>query len=124
MARILVADNRDSMRVAIGTAIKTHPGWEVCGEAKDGREAIAKAAELNPDLIVLDFKMPVENGIKAVSEIFDSVPTVPIVMYTLYKTAELEVAARLIGIRHVVGKEEGAKELVAAIEAELQGKRD
>jgi DNA-binding NarL/FixJ family response regulator len=120
MARILVADNRESMRMAIGTAIRTHPGWEVCGEAEDGREAMAKAVELRPDLIVLDFKMPVANGIKAGSEISDSMPTVPIVMYTFYKTAELEVAAKLVGIRHVVGKEDGAKNLVTAIEAELE----
>jgi DNA-binding NarL/FixJ family response regulator len=120
MARILVADNRESMRMAIGTVIRTHPGWEVCGEAEDGREAMAKAVELRPDLIVLDFKMPVANGIKAGSEISDSMPTVPIVMYTLYKTAELEVAAKLVGIRHVVGKEDGANNLVTAIEAELE----
>ena len=106
--------------MAIKAVIRTHPGWEVCAEADDGREAMAKAVELKPDLIVLDFKMPVANGIKASSEISDSMPTVPIVMYTLFKTAELELAAKLVGIRQVVGKGDGAKNLVTAIELELQ----
>jgi DNA-binding NarL/FixJ family response regulator len=98
-----------------------HPDWQICGEANDGREAVAKAAELQPDLIILDFKMPLANGIKAGSEISSSMPTIPIVMYTLYKTPELEVAAKLVGIRHVIGKEDGGKHLLRAIEAELLG---
>jgi DNA-binding NarL/FixJ family response regulator len=99
--------------------IRTHPDWEVCGEAGDGQEAMTKATELRPDLIVLDFKMPLANGIKAGSEICSSMPSVPIVMYTFYKTPELEVAAKLVGIRQVIGKEDGAKPLVSAIESEL-----
>jgi DNA-binding NarL/FixJ family response regulator len=118
LARILIADDHESMRIALRATVKLHPHWEICGEATDGREAVAKAAELKPDLIVLDFKMPLVNGIKASSEIGMNMPT-PIVMYTFYKTPELEVAAKLVGIRRVVGKEEGAKHLVNAIETEL-----
>ena len=83
---------------------------------------MAKAAELQPDLIILDFKMPLANGIKAGSEISSSMPTIPIVMYTLYKTPELEVAAKLVGIRQVIGKEDGGKHLLSAIEAELSSR--
>jgi len=119
LARILIADDHESMRMALRATVKLHPHWEVCGEATDGREAVAKAAELKPDLIVLDFKMPITNGIKASSEICMNMPTIPIVMYTLYKTAELQMAAKLVGIRQVVGKEDGAKHLVSAIETEL-----
>lgn len=119
MARILIADDHESMRMALRATVKLHPHWEVCGEATDGREVVAKAVELQPDLIILDFKMPIANGIKAGSEISSSTPNVPILMYTLYKTPELEVAARLVGIRQVVAKEDGARNLVSAIEAEL-----
>ena len=83
---------------------------------------MAKAAELQPDVIILDFKMPLANGIKAGSEISSSMPTIPIVMYTLYKTPELEVAAKLVGIRQVIGKEDGGKHLLSAIEAELSSR--
>ena len=123
MARILIADDRESMRIALKASITTHPEWQVCGEADDGRYAVAKATELHPDLVVLDFKMPVANGIKAGSEICLAMPTTPIVMYTLYRTPALEVAAKLVGIRQVIGKEDGVKPLLTAIENELVAKK-
>jgi DNA-binding NarL/FixJ family response regulator len=66
--------------------------------------------------VILDFKMPLANGIEARSEIHDKLPKTPIVMYTLYKARELEVAAKLVGIRQVIGKEGGANKLCSAIE--------
>jgi DNA-binding NarL/FixJ family response regulator len=119
MARILIADDHESMRMALRATVKLRPHWEVCGEATDGREAVAKAEELQPDLIVLDFKMPVANGLKAGSEISSSRPKIPILMYTLYKTRALEVAAKLVGIRQVIAKEDGLQSLLSAIEDEL-----
>jgi DNA-binding NarL/FixJ family response regulator len=119
MARILIADDRETMRRALKLTIGTHPGWEVCGEADNGGEVLAKAAELQPDVVVLDFKMPPVNGIKAGSELSASMPNMPIVMYTLYRTPELEVAAKLVGIREVVGKEDGGRNLLGAIESAL-----
>jgi two-component system response regulator NreC len=122
MTRILIADDRESMRTAIRALIKLRPDWQICGEANDGREVVATAAELQPDVVVLDFKMPVANGIKAGSEISRSMPTIPIVMYTLYVTPEIEVAAKLVGIRQVIGKEDGGKCLLSAIETEVLAK--
>ncbi len=120
MARILIADDRESMRMAVKTVIRMHPGWEICGEADEGRDAVAKAVEnLKPDLVLLDFRMPITNGIKAGGEICSLMPRTPVVMYTLHRTAELEVAAKLVGIRQVVAKEDGPKPLLNAIEAEL-----
>jgi DNA-binding NarL/FixJ family response regulator len=76
VTRILIADDHESMRMALRATVKLHPQWEVCGEATDGREAVAKAEELQPDLIVMDFKMPVANGIKASYEISSSTPDI------------------------------------------------
>ena len=118
MTRIL-ADDRESMRIAIRALIRMRPDWQICGEANDGREVVAKAAELQPDLVVLDFKMPVANGIQAGSEIFRSSPTLPVVMYTLYRTPEIEAAAKRVGIRQIIAKEDGGKYLLSAIETEL-----
>jgi DNA-binding NarL/FixJ family response regulator len=123
MARILIADDHESMRTAIKATVKLHPHWQICGEATDGLEAIKKAEELHPDIILLDFKMPMANGIKAGSEISTSKPDIPILMYTLYKTRELEVAAKLVGIRQVIAKEDGAQHLLSAIEDELMTKK-
>jgi DNA-binding NarL/FixJ family response regulator len=119
MARILLADDYEAMRMAVRCLVRTHPDWEICGEANDGQNAVRQAIELKPDLVLLDFKMPLANGIAAGREIHHKMPTTPIVMYTLYKTPELEVAAKLVGIRQVVGKEAGANDLCCAIEKEL-----
>ena len=82
------------MRTALKAIFALRPNWQVCGEASDGAEAVAKAAQLQPDLIILDFKMPVGDGIRVAGEILLAMPAIPIVMYTLYKTDELESAAK------------------------------
>jgi DNA-binding NarL/FixJ family response regulator len=119
MARILIAEDRESMRKALRALFRTRPHWEVCGEAEDGSDAVEKASQLHPDLIVLDFRMHDLDGLRAANEIIRSTPSVPIVMYTMYKNEELEATAKLVGIRRVIGKEEGALSLMRAIEAEL-----
>jgi len=119
LARILIAEDRESMRSAVKTLLGLRPGWEVCGEAQDANEAITKATELRPDLIIMDYKMYHSDGLAAADAIFKVLPDVPIVMFTLYKTDELEFAAQLMGIRYVVGKEEGIQPLLRAIDAEL-----
>ena len=119
MARILIADDRQSMRGALKTLVALNPEWTVCGEAEDANETIAKAKELHPDVIILDYKLPDSDGLTAADAISRALPDIPIVMFTLFKTHELEQAANLVGIRCVVGKEEGVPALLGAIENEL-----
>jgi DNA-binding NarL/FixJ family response regulator len=119
LARILIADDSEPMRSALKTFVALNPEWAVCGEAGDASEAIAKATELRPDLIIMDYKMPSSDGLVAADRIFSALPNIPIVMLTLFKTGELEYAANLMGIRYVVGKEEGVPTLLSAIENEL-----
>ena len=103
------------MRRALKMIFAMRPNWKVCGEAEDGRDAVTKASKLRPDLIVLDFKMPLSDGIQAATEISTAMPSTPIIMYTLYKTAELESAAKLAGVRSVVAKEDGVRSLLSVI---------
>jgi two-component system vancomycin resistance associated response regulator VraR len=117
-ARILIAEDRESMRDALKHLFK-RKNWEVCGEAQDGKEAVRKAEELHPDLIVMDYKMQDADGLQAADRIFKVLPDVAVVMFTLYKSHELERAARQVGVRCVVGKEEGAHTLLDAIESQL-----
>jgi DNA-binding NarL/FixJ family response regulator len=119
MARILIADDRESMRNALKTLLALRSDWIVCGEAQDADEAITKAAELRPDLVVLDYKMHHSDGLTAADGILRAMPEVPIVMFTLYKTDQLEHAANLMGIRRVIGKEDDVNTLLHAIETEL-----
>ena len=122
LTRILIADDRQLMRDALKAIFALRPTWKVCGEASDGAEAVAKAVQLQPDLVILDFKMPLADGIRAASEILTAMPSTPIVMYTLYQTEELESAAKLVGVRAVVGKEDGVRNLLSAVDAELAAK--
>lgn len=111
------------MRSALKAIFALRPLWQVCGEASDGMEAVVKASQLQPDLIILDFKMPLADGIRAASQILIAMPSMPIVMYTLYKTEELESAAKLIGVRAVVGKEDGVRNLLNAVDTELAARQ-
>jgi DNA-binding NarL/FixJ family response regulator len=119
VSKILIADDRQLMRSALKTIFAMRPNWEICGEATDGREAVTKVSEMQPHLILMDFKMPLANGIQAAREISATTPFIPIVMYTLYKDDELEAAAKQAGVRTVVSKQDGLLHLLGAIDAEL-----
>ncbi len=107
------------MRSALKSMCAMRSDWEVCGEATDGQEAVAKASKVAPDLIILDFKMPPFGGLQTAVEIAAILPAIPIVMYTLYKTDGLERAAKSVGVRSVVAKTDGIRDLLRAIDAEL-----
>ena len=81
---ILIADDNDIVRTIIRFFLETK-GFEICGEATDGADAIEKAKQLKPDLIVLDVAMPRMNGVEAASVLKRMMPDVPIVWFTMYK---------------------------------------
>src|ERR1700680_2833831 len=67
--RILIADDHDLLRRGVRALLQTHAGWEICGEATTGREAVPKAEELKPDIVILDISMPDLNGVEAARRI-------------------------------------------------------
>ena len=75
------------MRGALKTFVALNPEWTVCGEAGNANEAIAKAQELHPDVIILDYKMPDSDGLVAADGIFRALPDIPIVMFTLFNAS-------------------------------------
>jgi CheY-like chemotaxis protein len=103
MTRILIADDTPAVRKALRQLLEgVHP-WQVA-EAEDGQQAISRALELRPDLIILDLAMPVMDGLTAAREISKVLPETPIVMYTMHWTPPLELAAQKSGVRKVVPK--------------------
>jgi DNA-binding NarL/FixJ family response regulator len=99
-------DNSPVVRKTLRQTLERQRGWEVCGEAADGREAIVKAQQLKPDLVVLDLSMPVMNGLEAARELRRLLPSVPLVMFTSFRTAHLTQEALSAGVSAVVSKAE------------------
>lgn len=120
-ARILIVDDNEVVRGIIGEALSGHEGWEVCAAVENGEQAVAKARELNPDLIILDLAMPVMDGLRATREITKILPSVPIVIYTLHYAEWVVREAKKAGARAVVSKSDATK-LVSVAEDLLQKK--
>jgi DNA-binding NarL/FixJ family response regulator len=102
--RILVVDDSQAMRRGLRHLLERHPHWTVCGEASDGREAVEKAKQEEPDVIVLDFQMPEMNGLDAAKSITQRSPRVPILMVSMHMSPQLADEARKVGIRGVCAK--------------------
>src|SRR5260221_6725730 len=117
--RILISDDGDSVRNIIGLFLE-HAGFEVCGEAADGVEAIEQAKKLKPDLIVLDLVMPRMNGAEAASILSQTMPDVPIVLLTLYQNMLGSALASAVGVKAVLDKTEGLDKLVACVRSLLK----
>jgi DNA-binding NarL/FixJ family response regulator len=97
-----------------------HAGFEVCGEAADGVEAIEQAKKLKPDLIVLDLVMPRMNGAEAASILSQTMPDVPIVLLTLYQNMLGSALGSAVGVKAVLDKTEGLDKLVACVRSLLK----
>ena len=109
---VLVVDDNAAIRRALCQVFKSEADFEVCGEAENGREAIEKAEELHPDLIVLDVSMPVMNGIDAARVLKQLMPTVPIIIFSAYGDALSEKEAGSAGVSALVSKSEHVSVLV------------
>src|SRR6267378_5445741 len=115
--RILLVDDSDAVRQIIRTSLE-RSGYVVCGEAADGVEAITKARELKPDLIVMDLVMPGISGIEATSVIRSTMPKVLIIAFTMYEALAKSLTSKL-AIASVVSKPEGWTKLVDCIQSVL-----
>ena len=104
MTRVLVVDDNQLIRESIRKLISPEPGWEVCGEATNGLEAVQMAAKLKPDVVLLDFQMPIMNGLDAAKALIKDNASIPIAMYTLHQNTYFEKEARAAGVRKVISK--------------------
>ena len=108
--RVVVVDDTDHVRRMLAEMLELD-GFEVVGEAASGGEAVEVAARTAPDVIVMDYKMPGEDGLSSAVRIKETRPDQAIVLYTAYLDARLEEAAKEAGIAMCVGKVEGLNQL-------------
>ncbi len=115
--RILIADDHEVVRQGLRALMQNHKGWEVCGEAATGREAVEKAKETQPDVVVLDIAMPQLNGLEAARQILKAHPETQVLILTMHESEELVREVLDAGARGYVLKSDAGRSLVAAIEA-------
>ena len=116
MVRILLADDHDIVRHGLRDMIARHSGWEVCGEARDGREAIAMATALRPDVAVVDMVMPDLDGIAVTKEIRAASPATEVLVFTMHESEDLAAAVLAAGGRGCLLKSSAVRLVVTAIE--------
>lgn len=119
-ARILIADDSALVRQQLRSLLEMNPDWEVCGEAVDGREAVEKVRQLQPDLVILDFSMPVMNGLQAAKEISQQFPQLPLLLFSMFLSRQLVEEARKLGFRGAVAKSDVSRDLLNGVESLLQ----
>jgi DNA-binding NarL/FixJ family response regulator len=117
MLRILIADDHEVARQGIRALLEVHPGWKVCAEAKDGREAVEFAISGNPDLVLLDIGMPNLNGLEAARQILAALPAVPILILTMHDSDNVVREVLRAGARGFLLKSDAGRDLLAAVEA-------
>ena len=116
MTSVLIVDDNLMVRKVMRHFFETLPDWKVGGEAEEGAEAVKKAAELKPDLILLDFSMPNMNGVEAASVLKKMLPDVHIIVFTIFDDALGSSLVSAVGVDLVVPKAEGLTGLVKAIQ--------
>jgi DNA-binding NarL/FixJ family response regulator len=122
MLRILIADDHEVARRGIRALLESHPGWEVCGEVADGREAVACAGRLKPDLVLLDIGMPSLNGLDATRQIRAAAPETRVLILTMHDAEQVVREVLAAGALGFLLKSDAGRDLVAAVEA-LQHRR-
>lgn len=120
--RILIADDHDIIRRGIRPLIESEWGWEICGEASNGTEAVTLAEQLTPDLVVLDVAMPGLNGVDATREIKRLQPTTEVLAFTGTNSETLVRQLFAAGARGCVLKADASQQLIPAIKALQAGK--
>ena len=89
MIRILLADDHEIVRRGLREVLETHPDWEVCAEAENGREAVERAREHRPDVAVLDLSLPELNGLEATRRIRRESPNTEVLVFTVHDSEEM-----------------------------------
>ena len=117
MTRILIADDHDVVRSGVRHIIEDQPGWSVVAEAADGKDAVAQAIATKPDVAILDYRLPLIDGIEATRQIRRRVPTVEVLIFTMHDDESLLHEALSAGARSYVQKSDAGQHLISAVQS-------
>ena len=118
---ILIADDHELFRRGVAAELSQVPGWIIAAEATNGRDAVALASELKPDIVVLDLTMPELNGLEAARQITAADPSARILILTAHESEQLVREVLNAGARGYVLKSDAGRTLVSALQALLGG---
>jgi DNA-binding NarL/FixJ family response regulator len=117
MTRILIADDHAVVRSGVRRVIEAHPGWSVVAEAADGQDAIAQAIAAKPDVAILDYGLPLIDGIEATRQIRRRAPSVQVLIFTMHDDETLLRDLLKAGARGYLLKSDAGQHLISAIQA-------
>jgi DNA-binding NarL/FixJ family response regulator len=120
--RILVVDDHAVVRRGVRSLLESHDGWEVCGEATTGRDAIEQNRRLRPDVVVMDLSLPELNGLDATRQILKDTPGIEVLVLTMHHSEELARDVLKAGARGYVMKSDADESLIAAVDSLRQHK--
>jgi DNA-binding NarL/FixJ family response regulator len=115
--RILVADDHDVVRQGLRSLLESRTGWEVCGEASHGREAVEMSVALKPEIVIMDIAMPTMTGLEATRQILKASPKTQVIVLTMHESEELLREVLDAGARGYVLKTDKGRELISAVDA-------
>ena len=117
MIRILIADDHDVVRSGLRHMIEAQPNWQIVAEAGDGKEAVQKALETKPDVAVIDYSLPLINGVEATRQIRSALPQTEVLIFTMHDNETLIQELLKAGARGYLVKTDAQRHLIGAIEA-------
>jgi DNA-binding NarL/FixJ family response regulator len=115
--RLLVADDHELIRVGLRHILEEQPSWKVIAEASDGREAVMKAHETKPDIVIMDIAMPLLNGLEACKQLVSQLPNTRVLILSMHDTDSMIRSVLDAGARGYLLKSDARRDLVAAVEA-------
>jgi DNA-binding NarL/FixJ family response regulator len=115
--RLVIADDHEVVRRGLRALLEARPGWEVAGEAKDGKEAVQQVRDLKPDVTILDISMPLLNGLEATRQIIKENPKARILILTMHESDPLIQEVLNAGARGYLLKSDAGRDLVTAVDA-------
>ena len=119
MKQILIADDHEVVRTGLRAIIATRADWAVCGEAADGRDAVALALKMKPDIAIVDYSMPVMSGLEVSRRVKSHQLPTEVLIVTMHESEQILTEVLLAGVRGFLLKSDARGHLIAAVDALL-----